>query len=285
MKIVIAAPGPSMLNMVKNAFQSMNVQNTDFVAVSNEEEAAAALTDQSVFLIDWEFPDNTATNLVIHVKKSNPKVPVILLATKQKAGTTFSGMKAGASGVVNKPFDPEELVRAVATALKSTAGKKQKVNVEFINPFIDATRNVFQTMCGIEITRKKLFLKDDYKMMGDVSGVMGLTGTATGSVVVSLSKNLACTVVGMMLGEDPSGELNADVCDGVGEIINMIAGQAKAMLVKTKYHFTISIPSVVSGTGHEISHKKGTANIVVLFEALGQPFSLQVCLCPTDPEE
>ncbi len=285
MKIVIAAPNPSMLNMVKNAFQSMHVQNTDFVSVSSEEEATAALSDQSVFLIDWEFSDNTATNLVVHSKKIKPKVPVLLLATKQKAGTTFSGMKAGASGVVNKPFDPEELVRAVANALKSTAGKKQKVNVEFINPFIDATRNVFQTMCGVEISRKKLFLKEDYRMMGDVSGVMGLTGTATGSVVVSLSKDLACTIVGKMLGEDPSNDLTDDVCDGVGEIINMIAGQAKAMLVKTKYHFTISIPSVVSGSSHEISHKKGTPNIVVLFEALGQPFSLQVCLCPTEPDE
>ncbi len=282
MKIVIAAPNPSMLNMVKNAFQSMHVQNTDFVAVSNEEETTAALDDHSVFLVDWEFTGNVATNLVAHAKKEKPKIPVLLLATKQKAGTTFSGMKAGASGVVNKPFDPEELVRAVATALKSTAGKKQKVNVEFINPFIDATRNVFQTMCGIEISRKKLFLKDDYRMMGDVSGVMGLTGTANGSVVVSLSKNLACTVVGKMLGEDPASELTDDVCDGIGEIINMIAGQAKAMLVKTKYHFTISIPSVVSGNNHEISHKKGTPNIVVLFEALDQPFSLQVCLSPTD---
>ena len=52
MKIVIAAPNPSMLNMVKNAFQSMHVQNTDFVSVSNEEETTAALSDQSVFLID-----------------------------------------------------------------------------------------------------------------------------------------------------------------------------------------------------------------------------------------
>ena len=285
MKIVVAAPVPSMLNMVKNAFQSMNVQNTDFVAVSSAEELSHEVNEQSVLLIDWEFSDNTATEYVIRSKKEYPKVPIILLATKQKAGTTFSGMKAGASGVVNKPFEPKELVRAVANALKSSTEKKQKVNVEFINPFIDATRNVFQTMCGVDIQRKKLFLKDNYKMMGDVSGVMGLSGTATGSVVVSLSKELACTFVGKMLGEPPSEELTTDVCDGVGEIINMIAGQAKAMLVKTKYHFTISIPSVVSGPGHEISHKKGTPNIVVLFEAIGQPFALQVCLCPTDADD
>jgi chemotaxis protein CheX len=80
-------------------------------------------------------------------------------------------------------------------------------------------------------------------------------------------------------------ELNADVCDGVGEIINMIAGQAKSLLAKTKYRFNISIPSVVSGIDHEITHKKGTPNIVVLFDANGEEFALQVCLATTDNDE
>lgn len=285
MKILIAAPNPSMINMVRNIFQTMKVQNVEFVAVNDPEEITDQVTDKTVLLVDWEYTDETGTEFVVAAKKQAKKVPVLLLATKQKAGTTFSGMKAGASGVVNKPIAPEDLVRSVAAAMKSNNERKQSVNVEFINPFIDATRNVFSTMCGLEVARKKLFLKDDYKMLGDVSGVMGLSGTACGSVVVSLPKDLACSVVTKMLGEDLGTELTADVCDGVGELINMIAGQAKAMLVKTKYHFTISIPSVISGHGHEISHKKGTPNIVVLFEADGIPFALQVCLAPnTDAE-
>ncbi len=137
-------------------------------------------------------------------------------------------------------------------------------------------------MCQVEIQRKKIFLKDDYKMMGDISGVMELNGAASGSVVVSMPSRLACLVVGNMLGEPPAEELTQDVRDAVGEIINMISGQAKASLVKTKYHFTISIPSVVTGPGHEIAHQKGTPNIVVLFEGSGFDFALQVCLAPND---
>lgn len=285
MKIVVAAPNPSMLNMIRNAFQMMKVNNADIVGAATCGDVTREVGDKTVLLVDWEFSDETGSEMVEAAKAKNPKTPVLLLATKQKAGTTFSGMKAGASGVVNKPLDPEDLVRSVATAVKANSDRKQSVNVEFINPFIDATRNVFATMCGVEIVRKKLFLKDDYKMMGDVSGVMGLSGTASGSVVVSLPKDLACSIVAQMLGEEKvPADLTSDVCDGIGEIINMIAGQAKAMLVKTKYHFTISIPSVVSGQGHEISHKKGTPNIVVLFEADGQTFALQVCLAPTSQE-
>ncbi|MCC8109301.1 MAG: hypothetical protein LIQ30_09730, partial [Planctomycetes bacterium] len=60
---------------------------------------------------------------------------------------------------------------------------------------------------------------------------------------------------------------------------------AKASLVKTKYHFTISIPKVVTGPGHEIEHQPGTPNIVVVFEGAGHDFSLQVCLAPNDEAE
>jgi len=192
------------------------------------------------------------------------------------------GLQAGAAGIVNKPIEAADLVRAVAALVKRGQEAKPSVNVEFINPFIDATKNVFATMCQVEVTRKKLFLKDDYKMLGDVSGVMGLSGVATGTVVVSMPTALACLVVGNMFGEPPKAELSPEVADAVGEIINMISGQAKAALVKTKYHFTISIPSVVTGAGHEVMHKKGTPNIVVLFEGAGHEFSLQVCLAPTD---
>ncbi len=280
MKILVAGDTATTANMVRGAFKQFNVQNVEVESAAPGDDVSGLLTDETVVLVDWELDQTLAVSFINSVRKHNEKTPVILLCPKVKAGTTFAGMKAGASGVVGKPLNPEELVRTVAGALKK-AQSKASVNVEFINPFIDATKNVFTTMCGMEVKRKKLFLKDDHKMLGDVSGVMGLSGDASGSVVISMPGSLACLFVGKMLGEAPAKELNGEVCDGVGEIINMIAGQAKAMLVKTKYHFTISIPSVVSGTGHEISHKKGTPNIVVLFETeSGVDFAIQVCLAP-----
>lgn len=285
MKILVASEHSTTGNIVRGAFHEMKVASVEIIACKTPEETAAKAADCTAVLVDWVYEDALGTQIVEASKKAAPNVPILLLATKQRGGTTFAGMKAGATGVISKPIQPEDLVRSVASSIKALSGKKATVNVEFINPFIDATRNVFSTMCGVDAQRKKLFLKDDHKMLGDVSGVMGLTGAATGSVVVSFPKRLACLMVGRMLGEPPADDLNSDVCDGVGEIINMISGQAKAMLVKTKYHFTISIPSVISGQGHEISHKKGTPNIVVLFEADGMDFALQVCLAPTMAEE
>ena len=51
-----------------------------------------------------------------------------------------------------------------------------------------------------------------------------MSGEATGSVVISLPTRLACEMIGRMLGEPPLAALDDCVCDGVAELINVIAG-------------------------------------------------------------
>ncbi|MBP5234007.1 MAG: chemotaxis protein CheX [Planctomycetes bacterium] len=282
MKIVVATLDAAIPGALQEVFANAKINQLEIVQTSDPAATAAAVEGQCVAFVDWAFPDPAVpTAIVAAVREKSPLAPILLLAEKEKHGETFGAMKAGATALATKPLDPPELIRTVADALKNAAPAqgRPKVNAEFINPFIDACRNVFATMCGLEITRKRLFLKEDASMLGEVSGVMGLSGTASGSVVISFSKKLACFMVAKMLGEPESEELTADVKDGVGEIINMISGQAKSMLTKTRYHFNIAIPTVVSGgSGHEITHKRGTPNIVVVFEAMGEEFALQVCL-------
>ena len=285
MKIITVSDTASTPNMIRGIFAARKIPGVECVHVHTKEQLVAAMDEKSVVLVDWEKEPAECADYVYSAKNRLPKVPVLILCIKQKAGTTFAGIKAGAAGVINKPFNPEDVIRSIASTIKKGQKTRPTVNVEFINPFIDATRNVFSSMCRVEVARKKIFVKDDYKMLGDISGVMGLSGTASGSVVISMSSELARLVVGNMLGEPPAAELTQDVQDATGEIINMIAGQAKASLVKTKYHFTIEIPKVVTGPGHEIEHQPGTPNIVVVFEGAGHDFSLQVCLAANDEEE
>ncbi|MCL2001094.1 MAG: chemotaxis protein CheX [Planctomycetes bacterium] len=282
MKVITVSDTSVTPNMIKGIFHMRKIPGIEFVHAENRGQLLGAIDEHSIVLIDWEGDPKVGSDHVYAVKGKIAKTPVLLLCPKIKAGTTFAGIKAGAAGVVNKPFSPDDVIKSIALAMKKGVKTRPTVNVEFINPFIDATRNVFSSMCKVEITRKKIFVKDDYKMLGDISGTMQLSGTASGSVVISLSSEFACLVVGNMLGETPTAQLTQEVKDATGEIINMIAGQAKASLVKTKYHFTISIPKVITEPGHEIEHLPNTPNIVIVFEGAGHDFSLQVCLAPND---
>ena len=111
------------------------------------------------------------------------------------------------------------------------------IDVNIINPFITAIVNVFSTMMQMEIKRTSLALKKNDKLFGDITAVIGLAGSGSGSVMISFPAELAGFIVAKMLGCEPVSLNKLDVKDGIGEIVNMVAGAAKASFGDTKYKF------------------------------------------------
>ena len=50
------------------------------------------------------------------------------------------------------------------------------MNADFINPFLEGTITVLKTMAFVEPKAGKPFLKKSEKAIGDVSGIIGMTG-------------------------------------------------------------------------------------------------------------
>ncbi len=152
--------------------------------------------------------------------------------------------------------------------------------LELVVPFIDATKEIFSTMAGIEVQRRDIYIKKGYAMFGDVSGVIGLSGKPGGTCAVSMPQALAVSSVSNMLGMPPDQPPEpAEIRDGVGEMINMIAGRAKAILSTTHYRFDITLPTIISGGPHELFQRSGSLCIVILFQAnTRQEFTLDVCV-------
>ncbi len=149
------------------------------------------------------------------------------------------------------------------------------MRVEFINPFVSATLDVFKTMLDCELTRGALSLQSEHTPMHEVSGLIGLTGRCRGMVVVSLSRETAIRAAEIMLGERPDS-LNGDVMDAIGELTNMIAGAAKSQL--EEYHLTIGLPTVICGKGQSITFPAEAKPLVIPFESSLGSISVQVGL-------
>ena len=145
--------------------------------------------------------------------------------------------------------------------------------VDYVNPIIAATCKVFRTMIGCEPTRTGLQLKDDSNPAHDVSAVIGVTGRAQGTIVLSLSKSAALTVLERMIGE-PATEITPEVCDAVGELTNMIAGTAKARLAELE--LSISIPNVVSGEDHKVHFPSSVQPMSISFTSEIGDFTVEV---------
>ncbi len=156
----------------------------------------------------------------------------------------------------------------------------KQVKVELIVPFIKAAHSVFESMINMEIRRKEVFVKKGYLMSGEISGIIGLSGDTTGTCAISLPAELAIECVERLLGERPKkGIDDPDVRDCVGELINMITGHAKTTLANMKHNFNITLPTLISGIGHEIFHRGNTHCVVIVFETPEkQEFTVDVCV-------
>lgn len=150
------------------------------------------------------------------------------------------------------------------------------MNVTLINPFINATINVLETMAFVTVSAGKPYLKKDNVAVGDVTGIIGLTGVANGTISVTFEEKCILNVVSNMFGETMT-ELNHEIADAVGELTNMISGQARRELEEAGKVFKAAIPSVVTGRNHSITHHTDGPKIAIPFSTGNGYFTIEVC--------
>lgn len=155
------------------------------------------------------------------------------------------------------------------------------MRVEHINPFIVSLKETFSTMLGWEVCRGQPVLKQGETTRYDVSGVIGLSGNAVGTVVLSFPAHVALKAASAMLMSEATA-LDDDVLDAVGELTNMVAGRAKAEL--EEYHLMVSLPSVITGRDHEVHFPSNVTPILIPFETSFGPLALEVGLAPVRAE-
>jgi chemotaxis protein CheX len=151
------------------------------------------------------------------------------------------------------------------------------MNVKFVNPFLEGTISVLKTMAFVEPRAGKPYSKPDNRARGDISGVIGLTGSATGSLALSFSEGAILKIVSNMLGEDLKS-VNGDIKDAVGEITNMISGVARKKLEAEGFYIQAAIPTVVSGKDHSITHVMGGPSLIIPFNIDEGVFAVDICL-------
>lgn len=149
------------------------------------------------------------------------------------------------------------------------------MDVKYINPFINSTIHVLNTVARTEVIAGKPYLKKDKFARGDVSAIIGLTGDVGGTISVSFTEKCILSIVAAMFGEKVDS-LNDEIGDAVGEISNMISGQARQVLEGMDMNLQAAIPSVIMGKDHQITHITQHPVIAIPFETKSGPFTLEV---------
>jgi len=151
------------------------------------------------------------------------------------------------------------------------------IRAEHVNPFILSNLETFSKMVGVEAKPGKPILKQDARLDYDISGIIGLSGKVIGTVALSFPESTALAVCNKFMSANLK-EMNAEILDAVGELINIVAGNAKKGL--TEFNIEISLPSVIVGKNHRIVEPKGSVGFVIPFASPLGNFHMAVSLKP-----
>ena len=148
------------------------------------------------------------------------------------------------------------------------------MDVRYTNPFIEYVTHLFRTMLQTEMTVGKPALSVD-DVRADVSAVIGFSGDATGCVVlcfpIATAARVASTFAGIEMTKD-----HEDFGDALGELANIVAGQAKARL--DGFNISISLPSVIIGREHTVLQSKQRPRIALPCESPLGGFTVEVAM-------
>ncbi len=145
------------------------------------------------------------------------------------------------------------------------------LTAEIVNPVILAAVETFEIMMECRAARESMRLKDPSETFSPVTAVIGLSGTASGSICLSFARETALGAVKRLLDMDVT-EMTGIVSDAVGELANVIVGCAKDKLKDME--LDMGLPNVITGENVHIDFPSNSSPICIQFSSDIGPFMI-----------
>jgi len=91
-----------------------------FVEAENGEQALQKLKEGAVEVIitDWNMPVMNGLDLILAVRRNDPKIPILMVTTNAAKADIIQAIKAGANNYIVKPFTPDTLEEKLSSMLQ-----------------------------------------------------------------------------------------------------------------------------------------------------------------------
>lgn len=142
------------------------------------------------------------------------------------------------------------------------------MRAEYVNPFYQATQDVLKLMLDLDTIRGDLGVVEDMIAGREANVVIGVTGDLQGSILYSFPKEMVLNMVKRMSGMEMTA-LDNFVASALGEIANIISGNAVTYLSEQDYSCNIVPPQVIIGANSSISMATEKAILVPLSTSMG----------------
>jgi len=144
------------------------------------------------------------------------------------------------------------------------------INAEYVNPFLEAASAVFKSILSVDLRRGKLVIKESPVPAMDIAIIIGITGGVTGEVVYSMEFNMVKKIADILAPGLSEDQIKQEYKDIIGELANMITGNAMNLFASTGKQIDITTPTVVEGRDFTITMIKQTTLGINLYSPMGQ---------------
>jgi chemotaxis protein CheX len=144
------------------------------------------------------------------------------------------------------------------------------INAEFVNPFLEAASVVFKSILDVDLRRGKLVIKESPIPSMDVAIIIGITGGVTGEVVYSMGYTMVKKIAQVLVKGLSEDQIQDEYKDIIGELANMITGNAMNLFASSGKRISMTTPTVVEGKDFTITLIKQTTLGINLYSPMGQ---------------
>ena len=138
----------------------------------------------------------------------------------------------------------------------------------YANLFINAWVTVLESFCTKQIIGTDIIPPKEAPNERDIYVFMGLIGDLNGQVFMSMDAETGKALAGEMLGGMEIGDADELVTSAVGELCNMIMGNACSNISLTNLSVDITPPTVISNMNLQQFNLKASYSIAIHLEDL-----------------
>lgn len=234
--VLIVDDEPQMVEVLQNFIEDVYPQFKVYTASDGKRALNFIESVRFEFvLLDYNLPVYKGNQIIEEIqfldKRFRPKG--VFMITGENIDNLEIQTNHVTTSFFSKPVNFEGLEEGINNVLnpKKAAPKKKtgvKLDVEFMNPFINSTLKVLEITCQTQAKKEDVTLKKEPGFSGDVSAFYPIESPLfSGYFSLSFKKETYLKIVSQMLMEEYT-EVNDENKDGVAELCNQIFGNAKS---------------------------------------------------------
>jgi len=144
-----------------------------------------------------------------------------------------------------------------------------KMDAKYINPFINSISGVFTSLGLGEVVSRNVFRKDTFICRYNLTTIIGISGSINGNIALSMPYDTAKKIASAMMMGMEVAEIDEISVSALGELTNMICGQAAIEFSMQNLVAEITPPTIIHGDNMKAIISQVETTAVELSSSLG----------------